>query len=243
MCQPAGLVDSRLVISCRQMRARTLSVVIPVFNGERYLAEALASVLAQSRPPDEVVVVDNGCTDASAEIAGGFGAPVRVVARPHGPAPKARNTGVQAAAGEVLAFLDADDLCLPSRFALQLAALEAGAELVFGHVEEFLSPELDPAEHLELPPTRGVMPGRVVITLVVEREVFERVGPFDPDLLSTDFLDWLARARALGLSEEMLPDVVARRRIHLGNSQRAWASRPAELPSVLRAAIRRRGGA
>ncbi len=217
-----------------------VSVIVPVYEGEAYLAEAIESILAQTLPPAEVVIVDNGCTDASARIASGFGPPVRIVPRPHGTAPEARNTGLEHATGDVLAFLDADDLWEPERLERQLAVLHGPGrpDLVFGHVLEFHSPELTERERNGLAPARGVVAGRVIITLLVERATFDRVGPFDANLPAADFLDWLSRARALGLTEAMLSDVVARRRIHLGNTQ--WTTRSADLTRALRETIRRR---
>jgi glycosyltransferase involved in cell wall biosynthesis len=97
----------------------TITAIIPVHNGERHLAEAIQSVLAQTLPPGEIIVVDDGSTDASAAIAQSFGAPVRVLAQPNlGPA-AARNLGLAHATGDLLAFLDADDLWTPNKLARQ----------------------------------------------------------------------------------------------------------------------------
>ncbi len=221
-----------------------ISVVIPVRDCESYLGEAIASVLAQTIPPGEVVVVDDASSDRSRQVAVGFGPPVRVVRRAGpGLAPAARNDGVAAATGSILAFLDADDTWAPDRLASQLPVLTApGApDLVFGHVEEFVSPELSATQRQGLPAARGVVPGRVITTMLVWRSTFERVGRFDPQLPAADFLDWLARARALGLTEAMLDGVVAGRRIHPGNTQ--WSSRDADVLRALRASLQRRGAA
>ena len=220
-----------------------ISVVIPVYNGEAYLAEAIESVLAQSLPPAEVVVIDNGCTDASRQIATGFGPAVRVVSIPHGPAPAARNVGVEHATRELLAFNDADDVWEPCRLAAGVDALRGPQrpDLVFGHVHEFQSPELSEAQRADLPAARGVVPGLVIITLLCELATFRRVGPFNADLPAADFLDWLSRARGLGCTERMLDTVVARRRVHTANT--SWTSRSSDLTTALRAAIQRRARA
>jgi len=214
-----------------------ISAIVPVRNCEAYLGEAIASVLAQTVPVAEVLVVDDGSTDRSGYVADAVGSPVTVLhRRPGGSAPAARNLGVDHATGDLLAFLDADDTWAPDRLERQLPELER-AELVFGHVEEFRSPELPPARSRRLPEPRGTVPGRVITTLLVRRESFELVGRFDENLPAADFIDWLARARVAGLSELMLPSVVARRRLHTGNTD--WGSRQTDLLRALRASVGR----
>ncbi len=103
--------------------ARGVSVVIPAYNAASHLAEALQSVSAQSAPPGEVIVVDDGSTDATADIARSFGARVITLAN-KGPS-AARNAGVQEAGGDFVAYLDADDVWAPDKLAVQLRALAA----------------------------------------------------------------------------------------------------------------------
>lgn len=104
-----------------------VSVVIPCYNGAPFLREALASVLAQTHPVLEVTVVDDGSTDDSAEIAGSFGPPVRVLRQPNRGESVARNRGVRESRGEWIAFLDADDAWLPNRIEAQFAQWLPGA--------------------------------------------------------------------------------------------------------------------
>ena len=92
------------------MKEILVSVIIPVYNGERYLAEALDSVLRQSHPADEIIVIDDGSTDGSAKIIESFRASVEYHWQPNGGPGAARNLGVTLAHGAFLAFLDADDL-------------------------------------------------------------------------------------------------------------------------------------
>src|SRR5207245_10700422 len=100
-----------------------VSAIIPVFNGERYLAEAIESVLAQTSPASEIVVVDDGSTDGSGAGAGRFGSAARLVFGGHAGAGAARNRGVAESTGELLAFLDADDIWPSDKLERQLAAL------------------------------------------------------------------------------------------------------------------------
>jgi GT2 family glycosyltransferase len=110
-------------VPSKYVDARQVSVVIPAYNAARYLAETLQSVSGQSSPPGEVIVVDDGSTDATVEIAGSFGA--RVVALTNAGPSAARNAGMNAASGEYIAFLDADDLWVPEKLAVQFSALQS----------------------------------------------------------------------------------------------------------------------
>jgi glycosyltransferase involved in cell wall biosynthesis len=112
-----------------KMNPPAISVVIPCYNGSKYLHETLKSVLAQTFPPLEVIVVDDGSTDDSAAIAESYGPPVRVIRQPNQGESVARNRGIEEANGEWVAFLDADDMWLPEKLAEQakLMAPEVGA--------------------------------------------------------------------------------------------------------------------
>lgn len=103
------------------MTAATVSVVIPSYNRGRCLPDTVGSVLAQTVPPLEVLVVDDGSSDDTREICARFPAPVRYVSRPNGGASAARNTGMREARGEFIAFLDADDVWEPAKLEVQLA--------------------------------------------------------------------------------------------------------------------------
>ena len=105
-----------------------MSVVIPVFNGERFLAEAIQSVLDQTYEPVEVIAVDDGSTDGSAAIARSF-AGVQVIEQPNSGPAGARNAGIAAARGEFLAFVDADDIVPPDKLELQVTHLREHPEV------------------------------------------------------------------------------------------------------------------
>lgn len=216
--------------------APEVSVVIPVHNGEKYLAEAIRSVLAQSYPRIEVIVVDDGSTDHSASIVCAFGPPVRLMQQANlGPA-EARNAGVRQAVGDVLAFLDADDLWTPDKLARQIEALSSNSacEAVVGRVENFLSPELDETQRRSL--AIAVQQGGDVHVgaLLIRRMAFQRVGYFNVRWRQCDFVDWWSRATLAGLNYAILPDLVLRRRLHNNNLTRLERTSRNEYVAMLR---------
>src|SRR5688572_32276770 len=102
--------------------AARVSVIIPARNAGRWIREAIESVLAQTAPAHECIVIDDGSTDDTARVAAEFGAPVRVITTGGRGVAAARNAGAASATGDYLAFLDADDVWLPRKLELQLAA-------------------------------------------------------------------------------------------------------------------------
>jgi glycosyltransferase involved in cell wall biosynthesis len=196
-----------------------VSAVIPAYNAERYLAEALESVLAQTSRPTEILVVDDGSTDGTAQIVERFGSKVQLIHQSHAGAAVARNRAIAAASGGWIAFLDADDIWMPAKTERQLRSIEASPEaaIVFGRVEEFVSPEIPPHTKTSLERFTTPVKGTIPSAMMVRRDVFDRVGTFDQSYRLVDFAEWLMRCRAVGVVELEAPDVVARRRIHGGN--------------------------
>src|SRR5262245_58814803 len=108
---------------------RTVSVIIPNYNYGRFLREALDSALNQTLPPLEVIVVDDGSTDESPEILESYGDRIRVIRQKNQGVGIARNTGAEAARGELLAFLDADDYWFPQKLEKQVEKINSDPEL------------------------------------------------------------------------------------------------------------------
>ena len=201
------------------MNAPAISTIIPVHNGARYLAETICSVRGQTLPPAEILVVDDGSTDASAAIARAFGSPVRVLTQANlGPA-AARNLGVAHATGDHLAFLDADDLWLPDKLVRQVQVMrdDPACEAVLGRVANFISPELDKSQAARLAKTAAQSGEFAIGALLIRRDAFLRVGWFNTRLRHGDFIDWWARAAQLSLAYAVVPDLVLRRRLHATN--------------------------
>jgi len=222
-----------------------VGVIIPVRDGERYLAEALDSVLAQSHPPHDIVVIDDGSRDRTVAVAQRYAPRVRCFSQAAAGIGAARNSGVAEVRGEYLAFLDCDDVWPRDRLERQLAAFSAHPRphLVFGHIEQFVSPELGPAARAELVCPDRPQPAFLANTMLAPREVWNRVGPFSTTAVRSEFLDWLLRARAAGLREIMVDDVVLRRRLHTSNHGRIKHDVAGEYALTLKHALDRRRAA
>lgn len=218
-----------------------ISVLLPCYDAAPYLAEALRSAVTQGVALHEVIVVDDGSVDDSAAVAERFGAGVRCVREEHRGIGAARNRALELATGDVIAFLDADDLWTPESLASRLALLEGDSslEVVSGLVEQFISPELSPEVRAELLCPPGAQRGGTLGAMLVRRRAFERVGGFDSSLRVGETIDWIARARAAGIAMGELERVVLRRRIHATNTGRRQRQARSDYLRVLKASLDR----
>jgi len=133
----------------------TISVVIPAYNAAHFLPRSLASVFAQTLPPQEVIVVDDGSTDGTGEVAAALGA--RVIRQENRGLAAARNTGIQHATGEWIALLDADDLWAPEKLARQVSAIRPDTVLVYTGARHFDENGTRAAQSAIAPPTARKM--------------------------------------------------------------------------------------
>jgi glycosyltransferase involved in cell wall biosynthesis len=218
-----------------------ISVVMPVYNAAAYVGAAIDSILAQTVPVREIIVVDDGSLDGSAALAG-TRPKVRVIRQANQGAAAALNRGLAEAGADYLAFLDADDLWSMDKLAKQLAAcaVPPAPDLVFGFAQNFHSPELteDRRRNIHCPPEP--LAGMVLGTLFLRRDTFVRVGPFRSEWKIGYLIEWYARAQDLGLVTAILPDIILRRRLHADNlSRREMASRP-DFARILKFVLDRR---
>jgi teichuronic acid biosynthesis glycosyltransferase TuaG len=203
-----------------------VSIIMPAYNAGRYVADSVRSVLAQTYAGWELLVVDDGSTDDTAEVVGRFVADdprVRCLKRPNGGQAAARNTGLGEARGDLVAFLDSDDLWLPGKLEAQLAVMDkAGADLVY--TDGYIFSE-DGAEWAE--ERFYIVPGRVggaemfrllfasnrigTLSVLVRRERLDAVGLFDEDRAYQNCEDydlWMRLAKAgatfYGMSEKLM---------------------------------------
>jgi glycosyltransferase involved in cell wall biosynthesis len=204
-----------------------VSCIIPAYNGERFLGAAIRSALGQTHTNLEVIVVDDGSTDGTVEVVRGFGDRVRYVHQDNAGPAAARNRGLAEARGAFLSFLDADDLWIAEKLAMQLARFRARPELSYsvGMVQNFWEDEVaEEAERMSDHARARPIAGYVTLTLLTPREWIDRVGGFDTDLAHGDAADWFQRADAMGAVGELLDDVLGRRRLHGANRSRMMAA-------------------
>ena len=224
------------------MTAPLVSTIVPVYNAEAHLDQAIRSVLAQSYTPTEVILVDDGSTDRSPDLAASFGDRVRLIRQPNHGAAHARNHGLQVARGDLVAFLDADDVRLPHKLERQVEQLQTApnAQYSIGKIRHFLEPgKVVPPGFKKDLLDRDVV-GRLLGTLLARRAVFDVVGPLDDSLTVAHDTDWFVRANELGIPMVVLDDVVMLKRIHEDNISHQAAVNSKELLQLFRRSIRRR---
>lgn len=194
----------------------TISVVIPCYNAASYIGATLRSVFAQQWPGLEVLVVDDGSRDGSAELVEREFPQVRVLRQPNQGVAVARNTGIRAASGRWIAFVDADDIWLPGKLQAQWALLQAtpGARIAYTawQVWDSTAPEPEPAYLAALQSAAdqprwqgasGWIYDQLLLdcwvwtsTVLAERSLFDEVGLFDTALkVGEDYDLWLRISR------------------------------------------------
>lgn len=196
-----------------------ISVIIPVYNCERYVAAAIESVLAQEHKNIEIILVDDESTDGTAKVLHSFPA-VKYLHQSRKGASAARNNGVRCCHGDFIAFLDADDVWVKDKLGIQKQcfAADPGLDMVFGHVEQFFSPELEDSLKDKIKLTAARMPGYLPGTLLIKKTSFLKAGFYNEELRLGEVVDWYLRALDAGLKSIVVPDTVMRRRIHDDNS-------------------------
>ncbi|MEI6259041.1 MAG: glycosyltransferase family A protein [Deltaproteobacteria bacterium] len=223
-----------------------ISAILPIYNGERYVAQALESVLAQDYANIEIIVVDDGSTDASAQIVRSYAetshVPLRYAYQENGGPAAARNNGLKLAQGDLIAFQDADDLWTPDKLSIQsryLRAhpaiqyvicrvrffLESGCQTPFGFRHEWLTQE--PLAYL-------------MQALIARRQLFDQIGQFDPALSPADDVDWFARAFDAGIPGYVVPHVLLHKRIHEANISLTTLNNNQRLLAALRRSVLRK---
>lgn len=186
-----------------------VSVIMPAYNVAPYIGDAIESVLAQTCTDFELIVVNDGSTDATGAIAGGYASDgrVRVVHQANGGISAARNHGLRLARGEVFAILDSDDVWEPGYLSAQMRILEERPEvdIVTGNAwflgsslhGQLARPYPDPRPQ---PSLAGILADETAIFImsVFRRRVFERIGPFDETLRTNEDYDYWLRAACAG---------------------------------------------
>lgn len=182
-----------------------VSIIIPCYNGARFLAEAINSILAQTYPAAEIIVVDDGSTDQTPQIAARY-RQVTYIYQPNQGAAVARNRGIQASKGNYLVFLDSDDRLLPQALEVGMQSFQTSPDcgFTFGECRRVDREGLPLSGQVYTPATpipvyETLLSGLCLhppARFIFQRQVIERIGGFDPMLRSADDYDFYIRAAA-----------------------------------------------
>ncbi len=213
-----------------------ISVVLPVYNGEKYIKQTLESVLGQSYENIELIVIDDGSEDQSATIVKSItDARINYQFQENQGQSAAINFGVSTAKGAILCFIDADDLWAENKLSRQIAILKKNPDdLVFTYMQQFLSPEIERSEKVV---PEAPQPGFSRGTMMLSAATWQKVGDFSTELKLGEFIDWFSRAREKGLTHQMIPEVLAFRRIHEHNISTLQADRRSDFVKIMKQRI------
>jgi glycosyltransferase involved in cell wall biosynthesis len=222
-------------------RRPTVAALVPVWNGAAFLAEALESALAQEPAVDEVLVIDDGSTDDSGAIARSYGPRVRCLRQEHSGLAAARNAAVRASQSDLIAFLDSDDVWPRGRSTLLFGALEENPDcgIAQGRLQRLV--RNGRTTRWELVDESWRAPN--VATALIRRSAFATVGLFDESVAGGDDVDWLLRARELGVLETRVDAITLHYRRHDNNMTNDVAQDQSRLLRVLGRAVARRRAA
>jgi glycosyltransferase involved in cell wall biosynthesis len=216
-----------------------VSVIIPVYNGSRYLVATLESVLAQTYPLHEIIVIDDGSTDSSPEILRSYGDRLSVTRQENQGVAVARNAGLRQVSGDVVTFIDQDDLWPPRRTEALIDALRSNpaALVATGQVEVLYERSRPPSPLDNFGTTlREIFVG----SLCVRKEVFDLLGPFNTGLGYADDTDFLMRRREANIKTAYINDVTLRYRLHESNTSFQRSVTNAHMMAAIRESLRRR---
>ncbi|MGD0338846.1 MAG: glycosyltransferase [Bacteroidota bacterium] len=220
------------------METPVVSVIIPVYNGERFIDDALKSVFRQDYRPLDVIVVDDGSVDKTADIISQFGE-VRYLSQPHQGLAAALNKGLGAARGEFITFLDSDDWWTPHTLRKQIDHMSANpqADLVLGKMHNYMEPGCSVTVS-----TKNLQAGEFVCLIMgavmVRRHVFDTIGLFNRTLTLAIDVDFFIRIKEAGFRMDIVQDVFLYRRIH--GSNMSLQSDNKDFFRVIKAAIERK---
>jgi glycosyltransferase involved in cell wall biosynthesis len=214
-----------------------VSAVITTYNTGRFLAGAVANVQAQSVAPGEIIIVDDGSTDGTDEVAAVLRG-VRYVRKANGGAASARNCGLRESRCELIAYLDADDLWVAQKLEWQYEEFlkDAGLELCSGLTQLQVEGEEGYRDRGEPwgAPSLGAM--------LIRRRLFERIGEFDEGLRTSEDLEWVMRARRGGVRQATVPRTVQHYQLRAGSLTTGRAGRERDMLAALRKTMKGRTG-
>jgi glycosyltransferase involved in cell wall biosynthesis len=218
-----------------------ISVLIPAYRAEKYIAEAIESALNQTLKPFEVIVVEDGSPDKLYEVAKEYEPNVLLFKKVNEGISKTRNFALQKSSGNLIAFLDADDYWPENHLESLFKKMEESkhTDMVFGSTREFVSPELNQEQ---IGKSRKELFSRVPVpgSILIKKEVFEKVGVYDESLQAAEFIDWFDRTKNKGILSESIDEIVLFRRLHLENNGVVNKNSQQDYLKVLRASLARK---
>ena len=218
-----------------------ISVIIPVYNGETYILQAIDSILQQHYPIREIIIMDDGSTDQTAGLVSTYHPAIRYYKKDHTGIADTLNQGISNATGDTICFLDADDLWSADKLTKQTALLSQNeADIVFGHVKQFISPDLSAGDQAKLVAPEKPAVGYLSGTMLARKQTIETVGKFSTSFKIGEFIDWYLRAVNLNLAIKVLPDTILYRRLHKTNTTRQANKLRQEYLYVVKAALDRK---
>jgi len=195
-----------------------ISVIIPTYNAAKYLPDALESILQQNHQNFEIIVIDDGSTDTTKDVLESYRNLIIYRYQENAGPASARNHGLQIAQGEIIAFLDADDLWPEDKIERQLFHLKEfpDVEIVIGRTRfEYLPDAKEIADGAELATEPQVSQGLPVA--LMRRTAFDKIGYLDTDLIYYEDWDWFLRAREAEIKMLVYDETVYIYRRHAGN--------------------------
>lgn len=219
----------------------TISVIIPVYNGAQFLREAVASIENQTLSPAEIIIVDNASTDDTATVARSLGNKVRCLYSPRRGVSAARNAGVAAAFGELIGFLDADDLWPSDKLAVQWECLRKNedADIVAGHLLVSWLSTVD-GKRVAKTASEPLLLYQSLGAMLIRKRTFQKIGAFDESLQIGEDSDWMARVREAGLAIIEMNRTALFVRRHEGSLTYKKDAYALQLPLLLKKSLERR---
>ncbi|BAQ63085.1 glycosyl transferase [Geminocystis sp. NIES-3708] len=195
-----------------------ISVIIVVRNGEKYLSEAINSVLNQTYQPQEIIVIDGKSSDKTPDIAKSY-QNVRYILQKSKGLANARNTGIDNARGDLIAFLDHDDRWCENKLSLQLNEFinDPQIEYSYGQVELFLESGHELRRGFPEKLLKEVQQGRTPGTLIMKKSLWERIGKFNPEFTIGCDTEWFTRVKDYHIPHSFIPQTLLYKRIHHTN--------------------------
>ncbi len=222
------------------MKRPLVSVIVPVYNGAQFIGKAIESVLVQNYDPLEIIIVDDGSTDETANIVKSYNN-MRYIYQPNQGVATARNTGINSSRGKLIAFLDADDCWAPNKLNIQVDCLLKHPHIgcTLGRQKNFLEPGTEKPfwlmeKHL-LKDHDGFLP-----TALIRRDIFDKVGLFNPDYKISEDVEWFSRVKDASVPVMVVPEIVLYRRIHDTNLSYQLKAGDPTLLRALRASVHRK---